>query len=97
MHLSMVSPRVGGGGATHGKLTQRAFPWAGILTQSWEFDMPATLEDLENLETTYVVFAILVLKRLLFLPGGGTPGNSWYPIQTKKCHFPDPAFRQKLC
>ena len=97
MHLSMVSPRVRGGGATHGKLTQRAFPWAGILTQSWEFDMPATLEDLENLETTYVVFAILVLKRLLFLPGGGTPGNSWYPILTKKCHFPDPAFRQKLC
>ena len=28
MHLSMFSPRVGGGGggATHGKLTQPAFP-----------------------------------------------------------------------
>ena len=33
MHLSMFSPRVGGGGrATHGKLTQPAFPWVGILT-----------------------------------------------------------------
>ena len=34
MHLSMLSPRVGGGGgrATHGKLTERAFPWVGILT-----------------------------------------------------------------
>ena len=103
MHLSMVSPRVGGGGATHGKLTgysfmlwknnqltQRAFPWAGILTQSWEFDMPATLEDLENLEMTYIVFAILVLKRLLFLPGGGTPGNSWYPISDQKVSFSRP-------
>ena len=64
MHLSMVSPRVGGGGATHGKLTQRAFPWAGILTQSWEFDMPATLEDLENLEMTYVIFAIVGFLKL---------------------------------
>ena len=63
MHLSMVSPRVGGG-ATHGKLTQRAFPWAGILTQSWEFDMPATLEDLENLEMTYVIFAIVGFLKL---------------------------------
>ena len=64
MHLSMVSPRVGGGGATHGKLTQRAFPWAGILTQSWEFDMPATLEDLENLEMTYIIFAIVGFLKL---------------------------------
>ena len=64
MHLPMVSPRVGGGGATHGKLTQRAFPWAGILTQSWEFDMPATLEDLENLEMTYVIFAIVGFLKL---------------------------------
>ena len=32
MHLSMFSPRVGGGRATHGKLTQPAFPWVGILT-----------------------------------------------------------------
>ena len=36
MHLSMLSPRVGGGGgggrATHGKLTEHAFPWVGILT-----------------------------------------------------------------
>ena len=31
MHLSMFSPRVGGQ-ATHGKLTQQAFPWVGILT-----------------------------------------------------------------
>lgn len=65
MHLSMVSPRVGeGGGATHGKLTQRAFPWAGILTQNWEFDMPATLEDLENLEMTYIIFAIVGFLKL---------------------------------
>lgn len=64
MHLSMVSPRVGEGGATHGKLTQRAFPWAGILTQSWEFDMPATLEDLENLEMTYIIFAIVGFLKL---------------------------------
>ena len=64
MHLSMVSPRVGGGGATHGKLTQRAFPGAGILTQSWEFDMPATLEDLENLEMTYIIFAIVGFLKL---------------------------------
>ena len=37
MHLPILSPRVGGGGggggrATHGKLTERAFPWVGILT-----------------------------------------------------------------
>ena len=37
MHLSMLSPRVGGGGggggrATDGKLIERAFPWVGILT-----------------------------------------------------------------
>ena len=71
MHLSMVSPRVGGGGgwATHGKLTQRAFPWAGILTQSWEFDMPATLEDLENLEMTYIVFASWYWKDFSFSRG----------------------------
>ena len=31
MHLSMLSPRVGGW-ATLGKLTPRAFPWVGILT-----------------------------------------------------------------
>ena len=31
MHLSMLSPRVGGR-ATHGKLTRRAFPWVVILT-----------------------------------------------------------------
>ena len=31
MHLSMLSPRVGRGGATHGNLIQRAFPWVGIL------------------------------------------------------------------
>ena len=32
MHLSLLSPRVGRGGrrATHGKLTERAFPWVGI-------------------------------------------------------------------
>ena len=33
MHLSMLSPRVGGR-ATHGKLTESAFPWVGILTLS---------------------------------------------------------------
>ena len=32
MHLSMLNPRVGGGRATHGKLTECAFPWVGILT-----------------------------------------------------------------
>ena len=32
MHLSMLSPRVGWGRATHGKLTRRGFPWVGILT-----------------------------------------------------------------
>ena len=32
MHLSMLNPRVGWGGATHGKLTQRAFLRVGILT-----------------------------------------------------------------
>ena len=52
--------------------------------------MPATLEDLGNLEMTYIVFAILVLKRLLFLPGGGTPGNSWYPISDQKVSFSRP-------
>ena len=42
MHLSMLSPRVGGGGgggrATHGKLTERAFPRVGNLTwpPSWK-------------------------------------------------------------
>ena len=57
MHLSMLSPRVGGGGgrATHGKLTERAFPWVGILTfkalpQGREFDMAAILEDRKKLE-----------------------------------------------
>ena len=35
MNLSMLSPRVGGGGmATQGKLTERAFPGVGILTFS---------------------------------------------------------------
>ena len=43
MHLSMLSPRVGGG-ETHGKLTRRAFRWVGILTfwvLAWgrEFDI----------------------------------------------------------
>ena len=35
MHLSMLRPRVGdgGGGPDHGKLTQRAIPWVGILTR----------------------------------------------------------------
>ena len=46
--------------------------------------MPTTLEDLENLEMTYIVFAILVLKRLLFLPGG------WYSWE-----FLVPYFRPK--
>ena len=33
MHLSMLSPRVGGGGGfTYEKLTQRTFPWVAILT-----------------------------------------------------------------
>ena len=34
MHLSMLSPRVrgGGGGLPTEKLTERAFPWVGILT-----------------------------------------------------------------
>ena len=36
MQLLMLSLRVGGGGggvqAIHGKLTERAFPWVGILT-----------------------------------------------------------------
>ena len=46
MHLSMLSPRLGGGGgggggggrATHGKLTERAFPRVGNLTwpPSWK-------------------------------------------------------------
>ena len=42
MHLSMLSPRVGEGGvggrATHGKLTERAFPRVGNLTwpPSWK-------------------------------------------------------------
>ena len=27
-----VKPQGGGGRATHGKLTERAFPWVGILT-----------------------------------------------------------------
>ena len=30
MHLSMFSPRVGGGGTTHGKLTQPASPGSGF-------------------------------------------------------------------
>ena len=56
MHLSMLSPRVGGGGGGgDGKLTERAFPWVGILTFSVapggrEFDMAAILEDREKLE-----------------------------------------------
>ena len=90
MHLSMVSPRVGwGGGATHGKLTQSAFPWAGILTQSWEFDMPATLEDLENLEMTYIVFASWYWKDFSFSRG-------WYsweflvPYSDQKVSFSRP-------
>ena len=57
----MLSPRVGvggwGGGATHGNLIQRAFPWVGILTlslpQGREFDMSAILEDRENLEISH--------------------------------------------
>ena len=32
MHLSMLSPRVWGGGTTHGKLTRQTFPWVRILT-----------------------------------------------------------------
>lgn len=32
MHLSLLSPRVGGEQATHGKLTHRAFLWVGTLT-----------------------------------------------------------------
>ena len=36
MHFTMLSPWVGGGGrgegAMHGKLTERAFPWEGVLT-----------------------------------------------------------------
>ena len=54
MHLSMLSPRVGGGGgggrATHRKFTQRAFPQGGdfdILVLPWgrELDMVTILED----------------------------------------------------
>ena len=97
MHLSMVSPRVGGGGLPTGNWLREPSPEQEFWHKVGNLTCPPVLEDLENLEMTYIVFAILVLKRLLFLPGGGTPGNSWYPIQTKKCHFPDPAFRQKLC
>ena len=34
MHLSMLSPKVQGRGATRGNLIQRAFPRVGILTLS---------------------------------------------------------------
>ena len=48
--------RGGGGRATHGKLTEHAFPWVGILTfkrcprPGREFDKTAILEDREKLE-----------------------------------------------
>ena len=49
-----VNPQGGGGGATHGKLTESTFPWVGILTfkrcQGREFDMAAILEGREKLE-----------------------------------------------
>ena len=57
MHLSILSLRVGGGGATPGNLIHIAFPWVGILTlgraQRREFDMSAILEDRENLEISH--------------------------------------------
>ena len=38
MHLSMLSPRVvvRGGGITHGKLTERAFPWVAPLGRNFD-------------------------------------------------------------
>ena len=56
MHLSMLSPRVGGGGATPGKLS---FP-LGRDFDTWsqqgrEFDVATILEDRENLEMSHVL------------------------------------------
>ena len=59
MHLSMLSPSVGGGGGCYPReIDSESLPLGrnfdtNALPQSWEFDMPAILEDRENLEMTY--------------------------------------------
>ena len=90
MHLSMVSPRVGGGGATQGKLTQSAFPWAGILTQSWEFDMPASVGRPREPGDDLHCIRHLGIEKTSLSPGGWYSWEFLVPYSDQKVSFSRP-------
>ena len=71
MHLSVSSPRGGGGGgrATHGNLTVAYIPRVGILIGHHAFDLSILYS---RREVNHLFLLILII---LFLPGSGDFDN----------------------